>query len=804
MRSIYKKEIATYFNSLIGYLAIGLYLLATGLLLWVFPDTSTLTFGYASLDGFFGISPYLFMFLIPAITMRSIAGEKADGTWDLLTTRPIRLWSILLGKYLGSLTIVVLALLPTLVYGYSIYQLAMPIGNVDIGAIIGSYIGLLFLGAIFTAIGIFSSALNNNVIIAFLTAVCFCFLIYYAFDALSSLVFFSGHANILSFFGIQSHYEAISRGVLDSRDLIYFLSVPLLFLWFTRGLLAAGSRSRQKALRQGLLLIGGLALANFLASFYFSRVDFTADKRFTLSPLAKQTVNALHQEAHITVFLDGKLPASFVRLQTATADLLRDLTAYSAGKLTFRFINPMDGNMEQQQKNMEALADRGITPTNLNVRTETGFSQQLIFPAALITYGENEISVPLLQSRAGASPEEVLNNSVQNLEYAFVSALRKVTSGGKPLIGFTEGHGELDNLQLHDAIQSLMEGYEVGFVNLDSITVQGLSQLKVLIVAKPTQGFTETEKFKINHFIMNGGRALWAIDQLDADLDSLRATGEQTVIARSLNLDDLLFSYGIRFNYDLIADMNAAQIPVTVGQVGSQAQVELAPWLFYPIFVPTTSHPMLKNLNGIRSEFAGTLDTIAVQGVHKTVILQSSPFSRLVDIPATISLQLVEETPDPAEFKNKPYPVAALLEGEFPSVFAHRPIPAGIDPAIAVSESGKKTKMVAIADGDVFKGQVNPTDGSPYPLGWDRYTEQQYGNKSFLLNAIDYLTDDTGIITLREKEVKLRLLDPIKIKAQSAAWQLFNVALPPALLLLLGFLQHYLRKRKYSRPDRLT
>lgn len=800
MRSIYKKEIAAYFNSLIGYLAIGLFLLATGLLLWVFPDTSIAGSGYATLDGFFRLSPYLFMFLIPAITMRSIAGEKADGTWELLITRPIGMWSVLLGKYFGGLTIVVLALLPTLIYSYSIHRLALPVGNVDVGALIGSYIGLLFLGAAFTAIGLFASALSNNAIVAFLTALALCFLVFYAFDALSDLQFFSSYPQTVSFFGIQSHYEAMSRGVLDSRDLVYFVSIILFWLWCTQRLLAKHHHGGRKMLWQGLLLIIGITAANLLATWSFGRLDFTADKRFTLSPLSKQTVTTLDHEVHITVFLAGKLPAGFIRLKQATTDLLHDLASYSAGKLTFSIVNPLDGDAQQQQQNVAALADMGITATNLNVRTETGFNQQLIFPAALITYGENEIPVHLLQNRAGASHEEVLNNSVQNLEYAFVSALRKVALGGKPLIGFTEGHGELDNLQLYDAIQSLMDGYEVGFVDLDSITVEGLSRLKALIVAKPTQRFSETEKFKINHFVMNGGNVLWAIDQLDAELDSLRTTGEQTVVARSLNLDDLLFTYGIRFNYNLVADMNCAQIPLTVGKVGSQAQIELAPWLFYPIFVPNTPHPVLKNLNGIRSEFAGTLDTIAIPGVHKTVILQSSPFSRLLNVPATISLQLVEETPDPAKFKQQPYPVAALLEGEFPSVFADRPVPAGIDPAITLPRRGKNAKMIVIADGDVFKGQVNPTDGSPYPLGWDRYTEQQFGNKSLLLNAIDYLTDDIGIITLREKEVKLRLLDQIKVKTHYVLWQLFNVALPPALLLLVGLLQHYLRKRTYGRP----
>lgn len=802
MLSIYKKEIAAYFNALTGYLTIGLFLLVSGLLLWVFPDTSIPTYGYASLEPFFQLAPYLFMLLIPAITMRSIAGERADGTWELLLTRPIRMWSIILGKYLGSLTVVLLALLPTLVYFIAIHQLAMPTGNVDTGAVIGSYIGLFLLGAAFTAIGLLASAVSRNAIVAFLLSIFGCFLWFYAFDALGGIQFLAPHAYTLSLFGVQSHYEAMSRGVMDSRDVSYFLTITAVFLCATYACLAHGRTPGSRRLAQGMAITVGAVALNFATASIFTRLDFTADKRFTLSPLALQTVKGLREDVHIAVLLDGELPAGFARLKRATTDLLNDLKAHSSGRLTFSFVNPLDGNAERQQENIEVLADRGVTPTNLNVRTATGLMQQLVFPAALLYHGEDELAVNLLQDRAGSPHEVVLNNSVQNLEYAFLSALRKVASGGRPLIGFTEGHGELTARQLQDAIQTLMGGYQVGFVNLDSITPEGLSQLKVLVVAKPVQPFTEAEKFKINHFVMNGGNMLWAIDQSDADLDSLRRTGGQIALARQLNLDDLLFTYGIRFNYDLVADMNCAQIPLTAGGSGAQAQIELVPWLFYPVFVPTASHPLVKNLDGIRSEFAGTLDTLGTPYVNKSIILHSSPFSRLRNLPATLSLSLVEEAPAPEQFKSGPHAVAAVLEGEFPSVFANRPAPAGIAPAVRTPERGKPSKMIAIADGDVFRGQVNPTDGSPYPLGWDRYTETQYGNKSFLLNAVDYLADDAGIIALRDKEVKLRLLDQVALKKHHVHWQIGTVAVPVALLLLVAFAQHYLRRRHYGRIRR--
>ncbi len=797
LRSIYIKEITAFFSSLTGYLAIGLFLLATGLLLWVFPDTSILAYGYASLDSFFRLSPYLFMFFIPAITMRSIAGERSDGTWQLLLTRPIRMHHILLGKFFGSLTIVILALIPTIVYYLTIYQLATPVGNVDTGAIIGSYIGLLLLGAAFCAVGVFASALSRNVIVAFLVALFCCFFLFYAFKAASGLTAFSAMAYRIASLGIQFHFDAISRGVLDSRDLIYFASVVFIFLSAAYARLLR-DRWPVKAMALRILAIGGgIIVVNLLASWFFGRVDFTADKRFTLSSITIKTVKALPAPLHVTVLLDGDLPAGFERLKRATIDMLRDMKGYSSGMLSFSVINPLDGTAQQQRDNTEALAQHGIMPTNLNIRTEAGLSQQLVYPAALVTSGDTDIPVSLLQNRMSQSHEAALNNAIQNLEYAFVSAIRNAASGGRPLVGFTEGHGEPDNLKLYDAIQSLMSSYQVGFVNLDSITIDGLNKLSALVIAKPAEPFSEVEKYKINHYVMGGGSVIWAIDQLDAHLDSLRSDGQQTAVARQLQIDDLLFTYGIRFNYDLIADLNSAKIPLTPGGTTYQTAIELASWPFYPIFVPNDDQPIVRNLDGIRSEFAGTLDTISVPGVRQTILLTSSPFTRVLPVPAALSLQMAAEQPDPASFRNQRYTVATLLEGEFPSVFADRPVPEGIREGMTTPRRGKPAKMIAIADGDVFSGQINPTDGSPYPLGWDRYTEQQYGNKAFLLNAMDYLTNDGAIIELRAKELKLRLLNDIKVQEDRLFWQGINVGLPCVLLLLAAIGQHQVRKRKY-------
>jgi ABC-2 type transport system permease protein len=541
-----------------------------------------------------------------------------------------------------------------------------------------------------------------------------------------------------------------------------------------------------------------LFLVNIASSYFFERFDFTSDKRFTLSENTKNVLAKIKEPLQVTVYLEGDFPAGFKRLRNSTRDILDDYQAYSNKNIRFDFVNPSSGNQQNQEENYQRLVEQGLQPTNLSVNTEDGLTQKIIFPAALVTYRDKQIAVNLLQSKIGASPEDVLNNSIQNLEYAFTSAIKKVLSGGKPRIGFTEGNGELSDLQVADAMNSLQFGFEAGRVNLEAITFDGLDRLKVLIVPKPDAEFSEAEKYKIDYFLMRGGSILWTVDNVNAELDSLRSMRSQLAFAKKLNLDDMLFKYGVRINYNLIADMNCAQIPLNVGKVGGQAQIQLVPWLFNPIFIPTSKHPLVKNLDGIKSEFASTIDTIAVADVKKQIILSSSPYSRLVSVPSLISLQMVEQEPDPESFKSAPKTVGVLLEGNFPSVFANRPTPEAIKEGVTIPSKSAPAKMIVIADGDILKNQISSKDGSPFPLGFDRFTEQQFGNKNFLLNIVDYLTDDSGIIELRNKEIKIRLLDKARIKTEKVYWQAVNIILPLLLLIVFAVGYHFYRKQKYA------
>ncbi|WDF76721.1 gliding motility-associated ABC transporter substrate-binding protein GldG [Mucilaginibacter sp. KACC 22773] len=800
MLSILKKEITSYLSSLVAYVTIGVFLLVLGLFLWVFPDSSILDYGYAGLDSLFSTAPYLFMFLIPAITMRSLAEERKEGTFELLFTRPLKDWEIVLGKYFACLLIVLFALLPTLIYYYSVSILGTPQGNIDTGAVIGSYIGLFLLGAAFAAIGLFASSITKNQIIAFTIAVFLCFFFYSGFDSLSQMLSLQDLG--LQSLGITQHYQSVSRGVLDTRDLVYFLLVASAFIWLTLFILI---KQRQKQLNTTVMvgLISAFILIGIIAQFAFTRFDFTTEKRFTISPISRKIINDLSKPVKITVYLQGSgLPAGMKRLQGAARDMITDLKAYSHGNIQFEFVDLLSTIKklpdDKQKEAYEDYESKGVVGQNISFKTDDGVSQKLIFPEAVVKSGDKEVVVNLVQTRIGSSDEEQINISVQNLEYAFTSAIKKAVSGGKPQIGFTEGHHELTDVQLNDAMKSLSDGFEVGRLNLATIPFKALQNIKLLVIPKPDRKFTELEKFKLDQYIMRGGKVLWTIDQVSAELDSLRGHGgEQMSFPKQLNLDDQLFRYGVRINYDLIADMSCSPIPVSTGEVGGQAQIQMLPWLYYPLFMPYSKHPIVKNLDAIHSEFASTIDLLDTKNVKKTILLASSPYNKKISAPHILSLQALEQEPNPKDFQGTPKTVAVLLEGKFASDWRNRPLPDSLGEAVAIMPESVPTKMVVISDGDILKNQIG-SDGSPYPLGYDHYTQQSYGNKTLLLNIADYMTDDSGLIALRTKEIKIRLLNRARIRNEKLYWQLVNTVGPLALVLICAIFQHYIRKRKYA------
>lgn len=562
----------------------------------------------------------------------------------------------------------------------------------------------------------------------------------------------------------------------------------------------------------GLIII---IFLNIIGSAIYFRLDLTSEKRYSLSPSTKKLLRETDDIFYFKVYLEGEFPAGFKLLSRSTREMLDEFRAFS-DNIEYEFINPSAAADAKTRNDIfERLAQQGIQPTDINVRTKEGQQQQRIFPGAILSHKGREIPINLLSEQVGAPPEAIINNSIQALEYNISNAIRKLGTASKPRIAFTEGHGELSRLETADISNALSDFYIVDRVTLDgqvntltdrkegedgSFAVS--NKYKAIIIAKPDTIFSEKDKFIIDQFIMKGGKVLWLIDPVFASMDSIQAANRTMGITQDINLNDQLFRYGVRLNSNLVMDLNALPIPVYTGNVGNQPQYSFFPWFYFPVLTSTSKHPIVNNMNAVRTEFISSIDTVGNPGIRKTVLLKTSEYTRIAMTPVMISLEILRNDPDPADYNQAPQPVAVLLEGEFESLFSNR-IPGEISkaPEIGFTEKSPENRMIVIADGDIIKNQVQFSAGTynPYPLGYDRFTGQTFGNKDFMLNAVNYLCDDTGLMSVRSRELKLRALDRTRASKNLVMWQLINTAGPVLLVILFGLIQFFLRKRRYAR-----
>lgn len=798
MRALFLREWSAYLNSLMAYVVILVFLLVTGLIMWVFPDYSLLQYGYAHLDQLFSMGPWILMFLIPAITMRFFSEERRSGTLELLYTSPITDTQIILGKYLAATALVAFALLPTLFYAVSLWFLADPVGNIDTGGIAGSYMGLLLLGAAFVSLGLLASALTENQLVAFILGVFFCFFSYSAFDSLYLLPIDGRIQHIVEQLGLGAHYYALSKGVIDTRDLVFFLSFIGLFLALTRQAL-----NKKKWFRL-VLWIGILVSANVLASFLYTRLDLTREQRYTVSPSTARLLQSLDDVVYVHVYLEGEFPPGFRKLRDAVRDQLTEMRRLSGGKLEFTFTDPSDQPDEKTANQLyEQLYKLGLQPTDLENRTTEGVTRKVVWPGAVVYYRNKEIATNfLLGSGAGNSPQEILNASEEGLEYALVRAIRNATQKKQPTVAFSEGHGELDGRSVSDMAAALSDQYKLTRYNIKTIEPIP-ADVDVLVVAKPTEPFTDWSRYKIDHFLMRGGRILWMVDAVAAEMDSMTPENYFMAMDRSLNLDDMMFRYGIRINPDLVQDVRCGPIPVVYGMLAGQPQQKLFPWPYFPLVNGNQTHPITRNIDPVYLRFAGTIDYVGTDQLQRTVLLQSGSQSRRMMSPARVNLNLALEPDDPSAYNRPGQSLAVLLEGRFPSALHNRYLN---DFAQRASDSlnmkpikeSAPTRMVVVADGDIIRNDVSKRSGDILPLGYDRYSRQIYGNKVFLQNTIDYLVDREGLLNIRSRQIRLRLLDSEKVKSQQLLWQLFNLGLPIGLLFIFGGIRYRLRVRKFG------
>ncbi len=802
MYSLLKKEIASFFGSLTGYVVVFVFLLATSLFLWVFPGNyNVLEGGYASLDGLFSLAPWVYLFLVPAVTMRLFAEEKRLGTMEVLLTRPLSVFRIVLAKYLAGLLLVTISLLPTLVYFFSVYSLGNPVGSIDTGGTWGAFIGLFFLAAIYVAIGLFASALTDNQIFSFILAMGLSFLAYLGFDLVGSMQLPSAIQQLITGFGINEHYNSISRGVVDSRDLVYFLVTILLFLFLTSRIIHFHKINFRRELKLGALVVVGVVFISFLSAQMFFRLDLTAEKRYSNTAVSKNLVKELDKPINITLYLDGELPAGFRKLQKSVQEKIADYNAYSSQLINLSVIDPYEiPDTKRRDQLFSDLVGKGLQPTDIRQNTKQGTVTRRIFPGALIEYGEKQMSVNLLKNNPALHSEVNLNNSIESLEYEFTAAFSELMNTEKQTVAFLNGQGELNEYETHEFAEALAEKYTVSQVSAQQLLSKG-AQIKTLIVANPTQKFAESDKFYIDQYLMKGGRIMWLIDPVSVSLDSLSTGNTTLAFPRDLKLDDQLFKYGIRLNANLIQDVECLMIMVNTAPAGTQAKFTPAPWYFSPLLSPSENHVISRNLNRVKAEFVSSIDTVGKpEQMRKTVILASSAYSLVKSTPLEISLASINNPPDRRLFNQPSQPVGVLLEGTFTSVFKNRMVESFGVTASEVKTESEPTKMIVFSDGNLIANQYRFVGGVPefMPLGYDRSSQQTFGNKAFLMNAVNYLCDDQGLMELRSRVFKIRMLDKVRIQEEKTFWQLLNILIPLLLIGLFGAVYIYVRNRKYN------
>jgi ABC-2 type transport system permease protein len=565
-------------------------------------------------------------------------------------------------------------------------------------------------------------------------------------------------------------------------------------------------------LLMGLVIVMSVVV---MSGFLFNRFDLTEEKRHTLKDATIEMLENLEDVVFVKVYLKGEYPAEYKRLEREIKERLDEMKAYAGARLEYEFINPSESeDNETRNKFYQFLQDEGLQYTNITFRTNDGISEKIIFPGAIITYRGESAPLQLLKSNERAADPEIINNSVINLEYEFAHTIRRVTSKKKPSIAFIQGHSELSRMETADAEKLLSESYQVARVEisgqLNSLSTaisedgkQRLNSHDLLIIADPDSTFSDTDMFLLDQYIMRGGKIMWFVDPIMTDLDSLRTQQQTMGLPRKLGIEEMLFDYGVRLNNNILLDRNCAPIGITTGMRGNQPQIELFPWYFQPKLVPRSQHPIVGNIDPILTEFVSSIDTISQPGVKKTILLTTSEFTRVLRPPVRINLNIVSIDPDFGNKKQPYQPVAVILEGQFESAFKNRISPTYIQEGFKFVEKSLNTSMLIVSDGDILKNKLSSDGKNYFTLGYDRYTQNKiYGNREFLLNAVNYMLDETSLISIRTKGIKLRQLDQEYLMKNKGRVQAFNMLIPLLLILILGLVSNFMRKMRYSKSEK--
>ncbi len=568
---------------------------------------------------------------------------------------------------------------------------------------------------------------------------------------------------------------------------------------------------KNKVWIEAVLGIAFFILMAYLSTFVFKRFDLTEEKRHTLTNTTIDLVKSLDDVVYIKVFLEGDFPADYQRLRQSIKEKLDAMRAYAGDKIQYEFINPSEAPDKKSREAMYGeLVKKGLDYSALQIRNKDGVSEKIVFPGALISFKNREVPLQILQNQQRVTDAEMVNRTINNLEYALVNALYQVQREEKQKVAFIEGHGELTEMETKDFTSELEKYYDVdrfaidGMVDALSRNVAGKGKRQnrydAIIVAKPQEKFEEQDKYIIDQFIMNGGKALWLIDAMQIDMDSLLTSDLSMATPLRINLDDMLFNYGVRINRDLLLDRTCAPISLLTGPSGNERS-ELFPWYFAPILIPENANPIVANVDPVITEFISSIDTVASPGVTKKVILTTSEYTRILKSPARVSLNIVSINPDFGNSNRPHQPVGVLLEGKFTSNYKNRLPPNFLEAKLLdFTEVSPANRMLVIADGDIMKNGVS-SDGTKFrPLGFDPIMKRKmYGNKELLINSVNFLLGDASLINVRSRSIKLRKLNAEIIQKESAFWQGLNIGLPILITILFGVVLWIWRSRKYAR-----
>ncbi|QRR02931.1 gliding motility-associated ABC transporter substrate-binding protein GldG [Dyadobacter sandarakinus] len=542
-----------------------------------------------------------------------------------------------------------------------------------------------------------------------------------------------------------------------------------------------------------LVLIIIFAGLNWLASQFFLRLDLTADKRYSISDATISLLSNLDKDIVVNVYLSGEFPPGFERLENATQETLEEFRTYASGHLTVNYSDPSDAaSEEQRQKQYMNLIDRGLTPTNVFANEDGKRTEKIIFPGVIVQADTLSVPVQLLKGNRSSTPEEQLNQSYEGVEFEIASAIRLLSNQQRKKVGLVVSHTKVPPARLSDLIATIQQRYDVF---LDMNNPESYQGLDALLILKPDSAFSENDKFKLDQYVVHGGNAIFLLDGAKVDSVSQEGSYAQPL---DIGLSDLLFRWGVRINTNLVKDLTCAEILLNVGNSGDKPEIQAIPWRFFPLLNNFGPHPVTRNINAVYTRFLSSIDTVGgTQGIRKTPLLSSSPYTQLVNAPALVGYNEARKDPDPQEYRSGVKLAGILLEGTFNSLFANRILPN--DPRAAkFRETGAQGKVIICSDGDIAINDFDYRRNAPLPLGYDRVSKQTYGNKDFIMNAIDYMTDANGLINSRSKEITIRPLDKIEVRESRRFWQALNLLLPLVFIGIFGAARHYIRIRKFA------